>query len=49
MKEENRGLSLLNDTETRVFDVTGSHGILFFTALVLTNSTVGGTMPYAHF
>jgi len=33
MKEENRGLSLLYDTETRAFDVTGSHGIPLFTAL----------------
>jgi hypothetical protein len=33
MKEENRGLSLLYDMETRVFDVTGSHGILFFIAI----------------
>jgi hypothetical protein len=32
MKEENWGLSLLYDREARVFDVTGSHGILFFTA-----------------
>jgi hypothetical protein len=32
MKEEKRRLSLLYDREERVFDVTGSHRILFFTA-----------------